>query len=291
MERPLAGLVAVVAGGTRGAGRGIACALGAAGTTVYITGRSTRAGRSAMDRPETVEETAEMVNRRGGFGIPVRVDHLRTDEVAALFDRVKAEQGGRLDLLVNDIWGGDSLTEWGKPFWEHSLEKGLLMQQQALITHIITSWYGVPLMVARQRGLVIEVTDGAGDAYRGNLFYDLAKASTIRLARAQAEELRAHQVAAVALTPGFLRSEAMLDQFGVSEETWRDAIAKDPHFAASETPFYIGRAVVALACDGDVMAKSGRVLTTWELAHEYGFTDVDGSQPDWGKHIRDGPER
>jgi NAD(P)-dependent dehydrogenase (short-subunit alcohol dehydrogenase family) len=287
MATPLAGHVAVVAGATRGAGRGIARELGAAGATVYVTGRSTRSGASPMNRPETIEETAELVTAAGGLGIPVRVDHGEPAEVEALFERVRAEQGGRLDLLVNDIWGGDPLSEWGKPFWEQSLAKGFAMQRQAVDTHIVTSHYAAPLLVARGRGLVVEITDGAGPDYRGNFFYDLAKATVIRLALAQAEDLRPHGVAAVALTPGFLRSEAMLEHFGVTESNWRDAVARDPHFVASETPHFVGRAVVALAADPGVQRRSGQALTSWDLAAEYGFEDIDGSTPDWGRHYRE----
>ncbi len=240
-----------------------------------------------MNRPETIEETAELIERGGGVAVPVRVDHTRPAEVAALMDRLRAERGGRLDVLVNDIWGGDPLTEWGRPFWEHSLENGLRMQELAVTTHLVTSWHAAPLLIAGGRGLVVEVTDGEGEGYRGSLFYDLAKASVIRLAVAQAEELRPHGVAAVAITPGFLRSEAMLDHFGVTEANWRDAVAKDAHFAASETPFYVGRAVAALAADPDVLSRSGQVLTSWGLARQHGFTDADGSRPDWGAHFRE----
>jgi len=287
--QPLSGRIAVVAGATRGAGRGIACALGEAGATVYCTGRSVRGRPATAGRPETIEETAELVSQRGGHGIAVQMDHTVEAQVRALFERMQAEHG-RLDLLVNDVWGGDELSEWGKPFWELSIEKGLLMQQRAVQSHIITSRYAAPLMVAQGSGLIIEVTDGETANYRGNLFYDLAKASAIRLAYAMAEELRPHGVTALALTPGFLRSEAMLDHFGVTEANWRDAARQDPHFIASETPAYIGRAVVALATDPDVARKAGTAQSTWRLAHEYGFTDADGSQPDWGKyyaeHIR-----
>ena len=276
-----------MAGGTRGAGRGIAVELGAAGATVYVTGRSTRASRSPMNRPETIEDTAELVSRRGGIGIPVRVDHTVPDEVAALAARIGEEQDGRLDVVVNDIWGGDPLTEWGKPFWEHSLDNGLEMQRLAVSTHIVTAWHAAPLLVARRTGLIVELTDAVGSDYRGNLFYDLAKASAIRLALAYAEDLRPHGVAAVALTPGFLRSEAVLDHFGVTEANWHEAIARDRHFAASETPAYVGRAVVALASDPGVLEKTGQALTSWDLAREYGFTDVDGTQPDWGTHYRE----
>ncbi|NEQ25268.1 MAG: SDR family oxidoreductase [Microcoleus sp. SIO2G3] len=275
--------IAIVTGATRGAGRGIACMLGELGATVYCTGRSVR-GNSAMgNRPETIEETAEMVNAYGGVGISVQVDHTQVEQVKTLIERVKLEQG-RLDILVNDVWGGDELAE-SKPFWEHSLPKGLLMQQRAIHSHLITSHYAVPLMIEQKQGLVIEVTDGDNFSYRGNLFYDLAKISVIRLAYGMAQELRSHNITALALTPGFLRSEAMLDHFGVTEENWRDAAKQDPHFIASETPFYIGRAVAALASDPNVFKKSGGVLSTWNLAPEYGFTDIDGRQPNWGKYF------
>ncbi len=281
--QPLENKVAVVAGATRGAGRGIAVCLGEAGATVYCTGRSVRGRSATAGRPETIDETAALVTARGGIGIAVQVDHTIEAQVQTLFERIATEQG-RLDLLVNDVWGGDELSEWGLPFWELSLEKGLLMQQRAVHSHIITARYAAPIMVRQGHGLIIEITDGDTLDYRGNLFYDLAKSSNIRLAHAMAEELRPHGVTALALTPGFLRSEAMLDHFGVTEATWRDAIAQDPHFAASETPTYIGRAVVALASDPNIAVKSGAAWSTWRLAKEYGFVDADGSQPDWGAH-------
>ena len=274
-----------MAGATRGAGRGIAVELGARGATVYCTGRSTRRGASPMGRPETIEETAEMVDAAGGRGIAARVDHTVRAEVAALVRRIGAEQDSRLDVLVNDIWGGDPLTRWGVPFWEHALPDGLEMQRLAVWTHLITAWHAAPLMAARGRGLVVEMTDGHEERYRGSLFYDLAKASTIRIARGMAEDLRPHGVAAVAVTPGFLRSEAVLDHFGVSADTWRDAVAKDPNFAHSETPRFVGRAVAALAGDEAVLRWSGRALASWEPAKEYGFDDVDGARPDWGSHF------
>ena len=279
----LKGKIAIVTGATRGAGRGIACMLGELGATVYCTGRSVRGNPATGNRPETIEETAEMVNAYGGVGIPVQVDHTVAEQVKTLIERVKLEQG-RLDILVNDVWGGDELAE-SKPFWEHSLPKGLLMQQRAIHSHLITSHYAVPLMLEQKQGLVIEVTDGDNFSYRGNLFYDLAKISVIRLAYAMAQELRSHNITALALTPGFLRSEAMLDHFGVAEENWQDAAKQDPHFIASETPFYIGRAVAALASDPNVFKKSGCVLSTWNLVPEYGFTDIDGRQPNWGKYF------
>lgn len=284
--QPLKGKIAVVTGATRGAGRGIACMLGEAGATVYCTGRSVRGKPATGNRPETIEETAEMVSDRKGVGIPVQVDHTVEEQVKAFFERVKTEQG-RLDILVNDIWGGDQLTEWGKPFWEQPLQNGLLMQQRAVHTHIITSYYAVPLMIDRRQGLIIEITDGDNLEYRGSFFYDLAKISAIRLAFGMAEELRPYNITAIALTPGFLRSEAMLDHFGVTEANWQDAVKKDPHFISSETPFYVGRAVAALASDPNVSKKSGIVLSSWQLAQEYGFIDVDGRQPNWGKYFQE----
>ncbi|MET9555180.1 SDR family oxidoreductase [Streptomyces sp. NPDC006645] len=281
---PLAGQVALVAGGTRGGGRGIAVELGAAGATVYVTGRSSAAGRSDLDRPETVEGTADLVTAAGGRGIAVRTDHSRPDDVRALVDRIAAEQDGRLDILVNSVWGGDPLTDWEHPLWEQDLDTGFRLLRQAVDTHVITSRYALPLLVARRSGLVVEVTDGNTARYRGSFFYDLVKSSVIRLAVAQAAELRPYGVAAVAITPGFLRSEAMLDGLGVTEENWRDAVAQDPNFAHSESPAYLGRAVAALAADPDVMAKSGRALATWGLYEEYGFTDADGTRPDFAAH-------
>lgn len=271
-------------GGTRGGGRGIAVELGAAGATVYVTGRSSTAGRSDLDRPETIEATAEKVTAAGGTGIPVRVDHSRPDEVRALAERIADEQEGRLDVLVNSVWGADPLTDWENPLWQQDLETGLRLLRQAVETHVITSRFVLPLLVARRSGLVVEVTDGNTARYRGSFFYDLAKSSVIRLAVAQAAELKPHGVAAVALTPGFLRSEALLEHFGVTEDNWRDGAAQDPNFAHSETPAYLGRAVAALAADPDVMAKTGRALATWGLYREYGFTDADGTQPDFAAH-------
>ncbi|WP_127579210.1 SDR family oxidoreductase [Paenibacillus koleovorans] len=287
MSGRLKGKVAVVAGATRGAGRGIAVALGAEGATVYVTGRSVRGGKPAIEgRAETIDETAELVTQAGGVGIPIRVDHTVEEDVKRLFERVREEQGGRLDILVNDVWGGDPLTVWGQKFWEHSLENGLLMQRNCIHSHIITSHYGVPLMVERNQGLVIEITDGTDYAYRGNLFYSLVKISNIHLAEAMAADLREHHVTVVALTPGFLRSEMMLELFGVTEDNWRDGALRDPHFIASETPGYIGRAVAALAADPNVGEKTGRVLSTWGLSEEYDFVDRDGTRPHWGRYYK-----
>ncbi|WP_199615736.1 SDR family oxidoreductase [Paenibacillus alkalitolerans] len=286
----LKGKVAVVAGSTRGAGRAIAVMLGAAGATVYCTGRSVRGNPSDLNRPETIEETAEMVTARGGTGIAVRVDHTVEDEVKALFERVKEEQNGGLDVLVNDIWGGEKLTQWDTPFWEHSLSNGLLMQQRAVHSHMITSYYGSPLMVARKEGLIIEVTDGIDYRYRGNLYYSLAKISVIHLAASMAEELKPHNVTALAVTPGFLRSEEMLDYFGVKADNWQDAVHSGlphaEHFIESETPYFLGQGVAALAADPSVSSKGGKVLASWHLSDEYGFSDVDGRKPHWGKYAK-----
>ncbi len=282
----LKGKVCVVAGATRGAGRGIACALGETGATVYCTGRSIRGQPATGKRPETIEETADMVIARGGVGIPVQVDHTVEDQVKRLLERVKAEQG-RLDVLVNDVWGGDELTEFGKAFWQVSLPKGRVMLERAVFSHIITSHYAAPLMIERGQGLIVEITDGDFFSYRGNIFYDLVKTSVIRLAFAMARELRKRNITSLALTPGFLRSEAMLERFGVTEENWQEGAKKDPNFMASETPCYVGRAVAALAADPAVSKKSGRVFSSWDLAVEYGFTDMDGRQPHWGRHFEE----
>jgi len=286
--KSLQGKIAVVAGATRGTGRGIALALGEAGATVYCTGRSTRANRpkkspdkrepfDLANRPETIEETAELVTAHGGKGVAVQVDHTVDEQVKALFERVEKEQG-RLDILVNDIWGGDELTEW-KPFWEHSLEKGLLMLQRAVHSHIITGYYAAPLLIKTKNGLIVEVTDGDHYGYRGTFYYDMVKTSVIRIAFSLATELKKYKITALAVTPGFIRSEAMLDYFGVTEANWQDAVKKRPDFGQSETPAYVGRSVVALATDKKLRKKNGRVFAAWDLGPEYGFTDVDGRQP------------
>jgi NAD(P)-dependent dehydrogenase (short-subunit alcohol dehydrogenase family) len=283
----LDGKVALVTGATRGAGRGTAVALGEAGATVYCTGRSTGGHRSEYDRPETIEETAELVTAAGGTGIAVAVDHLEADQVKALLRRIEDEQG-RLDVLVNDIWGGEKLFQWNTPLWEHDLEKGLRLLRLQIETHLITSHFALRLLIREAGGLVVEMTDGTREYneanYREPVFYDLAKSSVIRLAFAQGKELAAHGCAAVALTPGWLRSEMMLEVMGVTEENWREGA--NPHFAAiSESPRFVGRAVAALAADPDVMRRSGGSFSSGGLAREYGFTDVDGSQPDCWRYM------
>jgi NAD(P)-dependent dehydrogenase (short-subunit alcohol dehydrogenase family) len=284
----LEGKVALVAGATRGAGRGIAVGLGEAGATVYCTGRTTREQRSEYDRPETIEETAELVSAAGGTGIAVQVDHLRPEEVEALVARIDAEQG-RLDVLVNDIWGAERLFEFDSTLWEHDLAAGLRLLRLAIDTHLITSHHALPLLIRRPGGLVVEMTDGTAEynaeRHRVSAFYDLAKNAIIRLAWAQASELGEHGATAVALTPGWLRSEMMLEAFGVTEATWQEAVERRPHFAISETPRFVGRAVAALAADPDRARHNGRSLSSGGVAQEYGFTDLDGSRPDCWRYL------
>ncbi|MFC0503710.1 SDR family oxidoreductase [Micromonospora costi] len=287
MTKPLTGKIALVAGATRGAGRQIAVQLGAAGATVYATGRSSRAGRSEMNRPETIEETAELVTAAGGEGIAVRVDHLVPEQVRDLVARIDAEQG-RLDVLVNDIWGADPLVTWEKPVWEQPLDAGFRTLRLAIDTHIITAHFALPLLIRRPGGLVVEIGDGTTAynerTYRLSVFYDLAKVSVNRLAFSWAHELEPHGCTAVALTPGWLRSEAMLEHYGVTEENWRDGAAKEPHFVMSETPAFVGRAVAALAADPDRARWHGRSVDSGGLAQVYGFTDVDGTRPNWARY-------
>jgi NAD(P)-dependent dehydrogenase (short-subunit alcohol dehydrogenase family) len=286
MTRPLEGQVALVAGATRGAGRAIAVELAAAGAAVYVTGRSTRVQASELNRPETIEDTAELIERAGGRAHAVQVDHLEADQLRALAERVGQEQAGRLDILVNDIWGGDELMgPWDSPFWEHAWANGLRMHRLGFDTHLLTSWHLAPLLVASRHGLIVEITDGVDDDYRGNLFYDLVKAAVIRLALGENADLSSHGGMAMAVTPGFLRSEAMLDRFGVTEANWRDAIAGDVHFRMSETPAYVAQAVARIAADPDRSRWAGRAVASWEMARYYGFADVDGSQPDWGRYF------
>jgi NAD(P)-dependent dehydrogenase (short-subunit alcohol dehydrogenase family) len=287
MERSLTGKVALVAGATRGAGRGIAVQLGAAGATVYVTGRTSRSTRSEMNRPETIEETAALVDDAGGHGIAVQVDHLVPEEVRGLVTRIRNEQGA-LNILVNDIWGATTM-EWGKSVWESNLDTGLRTLRLGVDTHAITSHFAIPLLIERPGGLVVEVTDGTDEYnatnYRVSFFYDLAKASVNRMAFALAHELAPYHATAVSLTPGWLRSEAMLDAYRVTESNWRDATKIQPHFAISESPAFVGRAVAALAQDPDVSRWNGKSLSSGQLAKVYGFTDLDGSQPDAWRYV------
>jgi NAD(P)-dependent dehydrogenase (short-subunit alcohol dehydrogenase family) len=296
----LGGRVAVVAGATRGAGRGIAAALGEAGATVICTGRSSRAGsddiRSDYDRPETIEETAEMVTSLGGTGVAYQVDHLESDQVARLAGRLRDDYG-HVDVLVNDIWGAEVLkggpAEWNTPIWRHDLEVGLRILRLGVETHLITSHHLLPLLIDRPGGLLVEVTDGTtafnAKEYRISVYYDLAKVAVNRLAFSQGHELEPHGATALAVTPGWLRSEMMLAHFGVTEDNWHDALepgavegfsAAPPGFAASESPRYVGRGIAALAADPARARWNQQSVSSADLAREYGFTDVDGSRPD-----------
>jgi NAD(P)-dependent dehydrogenase (short-subunit alcohol dehydrogenase family) len=284
----LSGKVALVAGGTRGAGRGIAVELGAAGATVYVTGRTTRTQQSEYGRPETIEETAELVTAAGGKGIAVRVDHLVAGEVEGLVAHIRKDEG-RLDILVNDIWGGEHLMEWNKPVWEHSLENGLRMLRLAIDTHLIAAHYALPLLIENPGGLLVEMTDGTADYnathYRISPFYDLVKTGVSRMAWAHAKDLAPHDATSVSLTPGWMRSEMMLEIYGVAEENWRDAAAKQEHFVISETPRFTGRAVTALAADPQKARWNGQSLSSGQLAKVYGFDDLDGSRPDCWRYL------
>jgi NAD(P)-dependent dehydrogenase (short-subunit alcohol dehydrogenase family) len=289
MEFPLRGKVALVAGATRGAGRGTAVALGEAGAVVYCTGRTAKDRTSDYRRPETIDETAAMVSEAGGTGIAVAVDHFNAPEVEALVRRIE-DGHGRLDILVNDIWGGENLIQWNTPLWEHDLDGGLRMLHGAVDTHLVTSHFALPLLIRRPGGLVVEMTDGTREYntthYRLSAFYDLAKSAVLRLAFSQAEELKPFGCTAVALTPGWMRSEMMLEHYRVTEANWREAAATNPHFAAiSESPLFVGRAVAALAADSDVHRRTGGSFSSGGLALEYGFTDVDGSRPDCWRYL------
>ena len=289
-SKPLAGKVALVAGATRGAGRGIAIELGAAGAIVYATGRTTRDQPSEYARPETIEETAERVAAAGGTAIAMQVDHLVPAQVAKLVARIRAEQG-RLDVLVNDIWGGETLFEWDKSVWGHDLQKGLRLLRLGIDTHLITAHHALPLLIERPGGLLVEMTDGPADYnaehYRINPFYDLAKVAVNRMAWAHAQDLAKVGATALSLSPGWLRSEMMLEAFGVTEDNWRDATPKVPHFAIAESPRFVGRAIAALAADPERARWNGRSTSSGELAQVYGFTDLDGSRPDAWRYLRE----
>jgi NAD(P)-dependent dehydrogenase (short-subunit alcohol dehydrogenase family) len=279
----LNGRIAVVAGATRGAGRGIARALGEAGAVVYCTGRSVTGSPSAYGRPETIDETAALVTAAGGTGIAVRVDHTLDAEVQALFDRI-AHEHGQVDVVVDSVAGEDPLLGGWTSIWDTPLDNGAAALRQSLFSHVITAKHAARLMMSKKRGLIVEVTEGDMAHGGGNVVSDLVKSGLKGLAVRLAEELRPHKVTALAITPGYLRSESMLRHFGVTAETWRDGGKKDPNFLASESPLFVGRAVAALAADRKVLARSGDITSSWELAREYGFTDVDGTRPDWGVH-------
>jgi NAD(P)-dependent dehydrogenase (short-subunit alcohol dehydrogenase family) len=281
-EPSLAGRVALVAGATRGCGRATAVELGALGATVYGTGRSTRAGRSPMDRPETIEDTAELVTAAGGEGIAVRCDHADADDVDALIRRIRADHA-RLDVLVNDVWGGDPFVQWDKPLWDHRIDATIGVLRNGIETHLITSHFAIPLMLEGKGGLVVEVGDGKGDVpYRGNMPYDIVKTAVVRMGEALAHELEPHGVTALTVTPGWLRSESMLDYFGVTEETWREAAERVAYFGHSETPHLLGRGIAALAADPGRHRFAGQCLGSWDLMRIYDLQDADGTRPDWG---------
>ncbi|PRX44742.1 NAD(P)-dependent dehydrogenase (short-subunit alcohol dehydrogenase family) [Prauserella shujinwangii] len=289
MNQRLTGRVALVAGGTRGASRAIAVELARAGAFVYVTGRTTEENRSEVGRPETIDGTVRLIERAGGKGVAIRVDHLRPEQVRALAERIDAEQGG-LDILVDGLWGGDGYLEWAKPVWEHSLEASLRMIRLGIDAHIITSHHLLPLLIRRPGGLVVELTDGTREynaTFRKgtSLAFYVAKAAAHHVALAEAEELRPHGGTAVAVTPGWLRSEAMLDEFGVTEENWRDALPGQPHFCVSESPTFVGRTVAALAADEDHGRFTGETLSSGWLAQVYGIDDVDGSRPDAWRYL------
>lgn len=286
----LQGKIALVAGATRGAGRGIATELGAAGATVYVTGRSTRQQKSDYQRSETIEETAEIVSSLGGKGIAVQVDHLVPAQVESLVQRIRTD-AGRLDILINDIWGGETLFEWNKPVWEHNLDNGLKLLRLGIDTHLITAHHALPLLIERPGGLLVEVTDGTAEYnathYRLSPFYDLAKVAATRMAWAHAQDLEKQGSTAVSITPGWMRSEMMLEHYGVSEANWRDATKKVPDFAISETPRFVGRAIAALAADPERARFNGQSLSSGGLAQIYGFDDLDGSRPDCWRFIQE----
>jgi NAD(P)-dependent dehydrogenase (short-subunit alcohol dehydrogenase family) len=279
--RSFKGQVAVVAGATRGAGRGIARALGEAGAIVYCTGRSVRGNLSPYGRPETIDETAEFIKAEGGDAIAVRVDHTVESEVESLFARVDREHG-RLDVLVNSIAGEEPMMGEWTSFWNSNLKNGEAVFRQALLSHIITAKHAAPLMIRRRRGLIVEVTENEILSAGGNPLSQTVKFALKGLAFNMAAELKPHGVAAIAITPGFLRSEAMLERLGVTEANWRDAGKTDKNFLESESPLFVGRAVAALAQDARVLERSGQLYSSWELGREYRFTDTDGRRPDWG---------
>src|SRR5262249_2210288 len=280
-NKPLAGRVAVGAGATRGAGRGSARALGEAGATVYCTGRSVRGNPSPYHRPETIEETAEMIAADGGTAIALRVDHTVESEVEALFARVDREHG-RLEVLANCIAGEEPMMKMYGWFWTTDLANSDAILRQALVSHVITCKHAAPLMIRKRRGLIVEVTEGDSIGAGGNPLSQTVKLALKGLALNMAAELKPHRVAAIAIVPGFLRSETMLEHFGVTEADWRDGGKNGVNFLESESPLYVGRAGAALAADRHILARSGQLCSSWELAREYKFTDADGRRPDWG---------
>lgn len=281
-QRPLADRIALVAGGTRGAGRAIAVTLAESGAYVILTGRSSRANRQ-NSRPETIEETVDIIHSNGGEGRSIRLDHNDEAGVLDLFKGIEGEFG-HLDICINDIWGGEAFISWDRPFWEQDTDTGIRMFSNAVFTHVKTAKHAIPLLMKSKHGLLVEVTDGVGYHYRGDLFYSLVKIATNHLSLAYQEEFKNREIeniTSVSITPGFLRSEEMLDLFGVRESNWRDAIKDHPDFAGSESPYYLGRALAYLAADPQNSKFNGQTLSTWGLHKEYHFQDTDGTSPDW----------
>ena len=282
-ESPLAGRVALVAGATRGAGRGIARALAQAGATVYCTGRSVTGKPSPYRRPETINETAALIKASGGTAIAVRVDHTSEREVSALFRRILRSHH-RLDIVVDSVAGEDPLLKPHGFLWQADLGNADAMFRQGLTSRIITAKHAALAMMPAKRGLIVEVTENDIIGGGANPIAHAVKTAQKVLPLQWATELAAHGITVLAITPGFLRSETMLQHFGVTEDTWREAGKKDPNFLVSESPLFVGRAIAALAADPNVRDRTGRLLSSWELAREYGFTDYDGRRPDWGRH-------
>ena len=282
-RKPLTGRVALVAGATRGAGRGIARALGEAGAIVYCTGRSVTGKPSAYKRPETINETAAMIEAAGGTAIAVRVDHTNETEVKALFRRILRVHK-RVDVVVDSVAGDDpSMGAYGL-LWEADLEKADTVFRQGLTSRIITAKHAARAMMPAKRGLLVEVTENDIIGGGANPIAHAVKTAQKLLPLAWATELKPHGITVLSITPGFLRSESMLQHFGVTEDTWRDAGRKDPNFLGSESPLFVGRAIAALAADPKVPRRTGSLVSSWQLARDYGFTDYDGRRPDWGRH-------
>lgn len=296
MNGPLEGKVALVDGATRGAGRAIAVELSRSGAYVYATGRSSRTtGQSDMGRPETIEETNELMHSSGGKGTSIRVDHSDVDAVRNLVNKVREEKG-KLDILVNNIFGGHPYMQWDKKLWEHDIAGGFTMLKNGVGTHLITCAKAIPLMLETGNGLIVEVTDGTSEYNRNfrrdvGFYYDLVKASVERITIGLAAELAEESLAAVAVTPGWMRSEQMLEHFDVKEDNWKDALAKEPHFCISESPTFVGRGIASLAADPEVKRWSGKVLSSADLGREYGVTDIDGSLPDCWRYLVEVQER
>jgi len=280
---PLTGRVALVAGATRGAGRGIARALAEAGARVYCTGRSVTGKPSPYGRPETIDETAAMITAAGGKAIALRVDHTNEAEVKALFRRIMRTHK-RIDIVVDSVAGEDPLMGTYGFLWQADLTTADAIFRQGLTSRIITAKHAALAMMPARRGLIVEVTEADMIGGGGNPMAQAVKTAQKVLPLLWAAELAPHGITATAITPGFLRSERMLEHFGVTESNWREAGKKDPNFLQSESPLFVGRAIAALAADPKVQNRTGMLFGSWELGRDYGVTDYDGRRPDWGRH-------